>query len=214
MNRLQFITHRTPNYSYTDGARLALEGGCRWIQLRMKDKLKEEIIETGRTLRKMCDNYGATFILDDHVEIVNAVGADGVHLGQMDMPIREARDILGDKKIIGGTANTLEEIRSLYHSGADYIGCGPFRYTTTKANLAPIIGLNGYENLMIYMSEEELDIPVIAIGGIQRQDVVPILQTGVSGIAISSALLQAKDPVETMKLFIKDIVTYEARIKN
>lgn len=208
MKRIQFITHLNAQYSYLEGARYALEGGCRWIQLRMKGEHPDEIIKTGLQLRKLCDQFQATLIIDDHVALVEKIGADGVHLGQTDMPIDQARNILGNNKIIGGTANTLEEIRKLYHLGADYIGCGPFRYTTTKKNLAPILGLEGYENLLIYMSEEEIDLPLIAIGGIRREDISPLMQTGVSGIAISSALLSAPDPKEEMKLFIQDMEPY------
>ena len=92
--RVQFITHFTGKYSYADSARLALAGGCRWIQLRMKDSREEDILETAREVRKMCDEYGAVLIIDDHVELVEKTGADGVHLGKNDMPVDEARKIL------------------------------------------------------------------------------------------------------------------------
>ena len=132
MKSLQFITHYTERYSYLDSARMALEGGCRWIQLRMKDAGKEEILPIATEIRKLCNDCGAIFIIDDHVELVREIRADGVHLGKNDMPIAEARRILGDEYIIGGTANTYEDVKKHWLDGVNYIGCGPFRYTTTK----------------------------------------------------------------------------------
>ena len=124
---LQFITHYTDRYTYFDSARMALEGGCRWIQLRMKDASPEEVEQEALRVQDLCRQYGATFIIDDHVELVEKLHADGVHLGKKDMPIAEARRILGPDFIIGGTANTFEDVRMHYEAGADYIGCGPFR---------------------------------------------------------------------------------------
>jgi len=123
---VQFITHFTASISYSDSARIALEGGCRWVQLRMKDASSEELKATAMQVQELCRQYGATFIIDDHVELVKQIGADGVHLGKLDMPIKEARERLGKDFIIGGTANTFEDIRQHAADGADYIGCGPF----------------------------------------------------------------------------------------
>lgn len=148
MQNLQFITHYTEQYGYADAARLALEGGCRWIQLRMKDASPEEWMRTGAEVEALCRRYGATFILDDHVEWVDVLHADGVHLGKSDMPIDEARRLLGQDRIIGGTANTLEDVMLHAARGADYIGCGPFRFTTTKEKLAPTLGLEGYRRIL------------------------------------------------------------------
>lgn len=141
---MQFITHYTERYSYLDAARMALEGGCRWVQLRMKDTPVETIEPVALEVQALCRQYGATFIIDDHVELARKLHADGVHLGKKDMPIADARRILGAEYIIGGTANTFEDVLQHYKAGADYIGCGPFRYTTTKKNLSPILGLEGY----------------------------------------------------------------------
>ena len=198
-SRLQFITHFTEKYSYTDSAMMALEGGCRWIQLRMKDAEEEEIEKTALQLLPECRKRGAVFIIDDHVELVQRTGADGVHLGKNDMPADEARKILGEDFIIGGTANTFEDICRLAGQGVDYIGCGPFRFTTTKKNLAPVLGLDGYRRLTALMREKGIDLPVVAIGGIGFDDIPQILQTGVSGIALSGSVLRAEDPADEMK---------------
>ena len=122
MKTVQFITHYTEKYSYLDSARMALKGGCRWIQLRMKDAGKEEIVSVAMELRNLCNDCGAIFIIDDHVELVREIGADGVHLGKNDMSVAEARRILGDEYIIGGTANTYEDVKKHWLNGVNYIG--------------------------------------------------------------------------------------------
>lgn len=199
---IQFISHYTEKYSYLDSIRMTLEGGCRWVQLRMKDADDAEFLRIGPEVRKLCDQYHATFIIDDHVHLVDRIGADGVHLGKKDMPIAEARKILGKKKIIGGTANTFEDVLMHYEASADYIGCGPFRFTTTKKNLSPVLGLEGYREIVSKMKIEGISIPVVAIGGITADDIPAILQTGVDGIAISGTVLRADNPVMEMQKLI------------
>lgn len=202
---LQYISHFTPQISYAEGIRMALEGGCRWIQLRMKDAPAEEIIACAEEVLPLCRRHGAKFLLDDHVELVRQLGADGVHLGKNDMPVDEARKILGPDSIIGGTANTIEDIIRLHKQGADYIGCGPFRFTTTKKNLSPILGLDGYKSIVLKMKESGIDLPIVAIGGITVEDIPAVMGTGVSGIALSGAILGAPDPVEMTARIIETI---------
>ncbi len=200
---IQFITHSNNRYGYVDGARLALEGGCRWVQLRMKEATEVEFMAAAAEIGRLCKEHGATFVLDDHVEWVEKTGADGVHLGKNDMPIDEARKILGSDKIIGGTANTFEDVERLYRQGADYIGCGPFRFTTTKKNLSPVLGLEGYQHIVDQMKSHGINLPIVAIGGILESDIKSILATGVSGIAVSGGILNAENPAEEMQRFLK-----------
>lgn len=200
---IQFITHSNNRYGYVDGARLALEGGCRWVQLRMKEATETEFMAAAAEIGRLCKEHGATFVLDDHVEWVEKTGADGVHLGKNDMPIDEARKILGNDKIIGGTANTFEDVERLYRQGANYIGCGPFRFTTTKKNLSPVLGLEGYQHIVDQMKSHGINLPIVAIGGILESDIKSILATGVSGIAVSGGILNAENPVEEMQRFLK-----------
>ena len=200
---IQFITHSNNRYGYVDGARLALEGGCRWVQLRMKEATEAEFMAAAAEIGRLCKEHGATFVLDDHVEWVEKTGADGVHLGKNDMPIDEARKILGSDKIIGGTANTFEDVERLYRQGADYIGCGPFRFTTTKKNLSPVLGLEGYQHIVDQMKSHGINLPIVAIGGIFESDIKSILATGVSGIAVSGGILNAENPAEEMQRFLK-----------
>ena len=198
--QLQFITHHNDRYSYIDSARIALEGGCRWIQLRMKEASEELFEETALAVQSMCREHGATFIIDDNVALAKRIGADGVHLGKNDMPIAEARNILGDDFIIGSTANSFEDIvNTLRTATPDYFGCGPYRYTTTKQNLSPILGVEGYRAIIEQMRCHNIDIPLIAIGGITKADISTLLACGASGIAISGSILNAQDPVTEMQ---------------
>ncbi len=197
--KLQFITHFTERYGYLDGAKMALEGGCRWIQLRMKDASLDEVEAMALPVQTLCRRYGAVFVIDDHVELVKKIGADGVHLGKNDMPVDEARRVLGSDFIIGGTANTFDDIRHLHQAGADYIGCGPFRFTETKKNLSPVLGLDGYRDITRQMRQNGIDLPIVAIGGITLSDIPEILGTGITGIALSGMMLHAPDPVAMME---------------
>lgn len=202
---LQFITHFTERHTYLDSARIALEGGCRWVQLRMKDADEGLFVATAREVRALCDRFGATFIIDDHAELVGATGADGVHLGKNDMPVAEARRMLGPDIVIGGTANTFDDVKALAEAGADYIGCGPFRFTTTKQRLSPVLGLEGYRDIVRRMRESDISLPIVAIGGITFDDIGPIMRTGVTGIALSGSVLRADDPMAEMRRVVEAV---------
>lgn len=200
---LQFISHHNSRYDYIEGIQMALEGGCRWVQLRMKEATEETLLSTAQAAAALCRDHRARLILDDHVELVKAVGADGVHLGRNDMPVDEARQLLGTDYIIGGTANSIEDVRRLHRQGADYIGSGPYRFTTTKQRLAPILGLEGYRHIVEAMRSEGIRLPIVAIGGIARADILPVMQTGVTGVAISGGILEAANPVEETREILR-----------
>ena len=190
LRRLYFITGETAPLEQIEAACVA---GVRLIQLRIKEAGDDEFLQTARVAKKICAAHGCLLIINDRVELAAAVDADGVHVGQEDMPVREARRLLGKGKIVGGTANTLEDIREHYLGGADYIGLGPYRHTTTKKKLRPILGLEGYRRVMRGLEEEGISLPVFAIGGIGVEDVGPLLEAGVYGVAFSGLLLQAGD---------------------
>ena len=210
---IQFITNYHDNISLTEQTEYVLEAGCRWVQLRLKGADDAEIYMVGKALRALCDQYEATLILDDVVRMVPVIGADGVHLGKQDMPVDEARKLLGPDKIIGGTANTFEDVERLAQQGANYIGCGPFRFTTTKKNLSPLLGLEGYAAILEQMRQKQIDLPLIAIGGITVEDVPDLVDLGVSGIAISGAILEAQKPEVMMRKFIR-IENKARKLKN
>ena len=200
---IQFITNYHDDISLTEQTEYVLEAGCRWVQLRLKGADDAEIYMVGKALRQLCDRYEATLILDDVVRMVPVIGADGVHLGKQDMPVDEARKLLGPDKIIGGTANTFEDVKRLAQQGANYIGCGPFRFTTTKKNLSPRQRSAGCAGLAAHGRQQQIDLPLIAIGGITVEDVPDLIDLGVSGIAISGAILEAKKPEIMMRKFIR-----------
>ena len=200
---LQFITQQTERYSHYESAKLALEGGCRWVQLRMKDTPIEEVRKEAIRIKELCLQYEAIFIIDDYVDLVKELQADGVHIGKNDMPIHEARQVLGGEYLIGGTANTFDEIVAHIRAEADYIGCGPYRFTTTKKNLSPILGIEGYTDIVSKMKDAGIRIPIVAIGGITAEDIPSVMQTGVSGIALSGSIVRAENPVEETKRIIE-----------
>ena len=204
--KLQFITHHNDRYSYIDSARIALEGGCRWIQLRMKDADPTLMEETAIIVQNICNTYNATFIIDDNVLLAKKINADGVHLGKNDMPVAEARKILGNQFIIGATVNSFDDI--LHHlQGAtpDYFGCGPFRFTSTKKNLATILGIEGYKLIIKQMHDNNIHIPLVAIGGIGKDDIPQLLANGINGIALSGSILNANNPIKEMQDIINII---------
>ena len=205
LGRLQFISHYTEEVSYLEGCRMALEGGCRWIQLRVKGAPDEEVFPLAIQVQRLCKEHDAVFLIDDRVALVKEIGADGVHLGKNDMPVSEARQLLGEEYIIGGTANTMDDICALIGQGVDYIGCGPFRFTTTKEKLSPLLGAEGYRKLLEAMQEQQFTTPLVAIGGITLEDLPLLRSVGVKGFAVSGAILHAPDPVAATRQWIDTI---------
>jgi thiamine-phosphate diphosphorylase len=207
LNRLYFVTMDSAGAGSMDGVvrgpleqvEAACRAGIRLIQLRMKEASDDEFLQTAREAKKICAACGCLMIINDRVEVAVAADADGVHVGQEDMPVRDARLLLGEGKIVGGTANTLEDIREHYLGGADYIGLGPYRYTTTKKKLSPILGLEGYRRVMRGLEAEGILLPVFAIGGIGVPDVGLLLEAGVYGVAFSGLLVQARDREELVR---------------
>ena len=192
---VQFITHKAAGISLSESAEKALKAGVRWIQFRCKEELPEaELWQMAQQVQQACKEYGALFVIDDRVELAAGLKANGVHLGKHDMPIEQARRRLGKDFLIGGTANTLQDMLHLARQGANYIGLGPFRFTSTKEKLSPLLGLEGYKRLMTQARRQGLGIPVYAIGGINSQDAADLQACGVDGIAVSSALLNAHEP--------------------
>ncbi len=180
-----------------------LRGGGRWVQLRMKGASSEEIVARGREFSTLCRRYGALMLLNDTPELVAEAGADGVHLGKTDMAPAQARTLLGSGAIIGATANTLDDILALDPEAVDYIGLGPYRYTTTKKNLAPVLGLDGYREILSALRERGIELPVTAIGGLLPADVPGLLAAGVDAVAVSGGISTADDPERVTTEFLK-----------
>ncbi|MND36376.1 Thiamine-phosphate synthase [compost metagenome] len=184
----------------------ACRSGIKWIQLRLKNTPFPEWKQVALDIQAVCKKYGATFIVNDHVHLAKEINADGVHLGKEDMPPAEAREILGDAFIIGSTANTIEDIEQLTVALPDYIGLGPYRFTSTKEKLSPILGLNGYQTILKRCEERKIHIPVIAIGGLQPEDLPDLMKTGVWGIAVSGTITHA----ENKEVLIKKLLALSA----
>src|SRR5688572_23978839 len=161
---LQYITQETSSWSHVQLAELACSGGVRWVQLRVKGKTDDVFLQLAQKVKAVCEKYGSRLIINDNVGIAKAVAANGVHLGKEDMHPVKARQLLGENSIIGGTANTIEDILHLSAYGVDYIGLGPFRFTTTKEKLSPILGLEAYVKLVGECQKHNITTPLIAIG--------------------------------------------------
>ena len=179
---LMFITHPSDRYSIAEEVQMALEGGCKWIQLRLKDVTDEEFRQTALEIIPMCKEQEAFLVFDDRVELAMEMGVHGVHLGKDDMNPREARDVMGAEAIIGVTANTADGILPYKTMDVDYVGLGPFRFTTTKAKLSPVLGLEGYREIVKSVREAGVTLPIVAIGGITLEDIPGIMATGVNSL--------------------------------
>lgn len=204
-NKLQYISQGNTADEQLTNIHQALDNGCKWVQIRFKNHFSDDAFTLAAAVKTLCEEYLANFIINDNVYLAQQIAADGVHLGIDDITISEARSILGDTKIIGATANTFEDIQNHIQNGCDYIGLGPFKFTTTKENLSPILGLEGYRAILAKMQENGLTTPVYAIGGITLADVEPILQTGIYGIAVSGLITQATNKKKIIKQLKNDL---------
>lgn len=193
-----------------EAAELACQGGVRWVQLRAKNLPAAEWKQRALEVQAVCRRHGAALIINDNPALALEIGADGVHLGQQDMPPAEARQLLGPQFIIGGTANTFADIEGLVAAGVDYIGLGPFRFTTTKEKLSPILGLAGYAEVLAQCRAAGFTTPIVGIGGITLADVAALLATGLHGVAVSGAIGSAADPAAAARLFGAELITNQA----
>lgn len=200
---LQYITNTDCRASVTEQIKGVLAGGCRWIQIRMKDASDEEISRVVGEVKPLCMEKDAFLILNDRVELAKSLDVGGVHLGKSDMLPSKARMILGPAATIGVTANTLDDTLAVRSLDIDYIGLGPFADTRTKKNLAPILGLEGIRSISAGMLEKEINIAHVAVGGIRKDDVVPLMETGINGIAVSGAIANSNDIKKATEEFLE-----------
>ena len=179
------------HFSHLELAELAIAGGADTIQFREKSGETRQMIRVAEELQALCRRAGVTFVMNDRVDVAVACHADGVHLGQSDFPIPLARKLLGEETVIGGSAGSLEEARQCLSDGADYIGFGPVYPTTSKEDAGPASGL-----VLLKQIVKEIPLPIIAIGGIGKGNAPSVIQTGVHGIAVISAVCCQKNPKE------------------
>ena len=184
-------------------AEKACLGGVDWIQLRLKEMAYHDYRTVAREVQAVCKAYRCTFIINDHVELALELGADGVHIGKEDMHPDAARAVLQENFIIGCTANTLDDILQLSGKPIDYIGLGPYRFTTTKQKLSPLLGLEGYTSIFNRLKELSVQPPpVVAIGGITGPDMVSLSGTGLHGVAISGGISNAAWVTDAAATFV------------
>jgi thiamine-phosphate pyrophosphorylase len=196
ISKLHFITANAAT------AEKACLGGIDWIQLRLKNMPYNDCLAIATEVQAVCRQYKATFIINDNVALALELQADGVHLGKDDMPPADARIILGNEAIIGSTANTFEDIVRLSAKSINYTGLGPYRYTTTKEKLSPILGLEGYNRIFDQLKSANVVFPpVVGIGGVVENDIPNLMSTGLHGIAVSGAIANAVDIADAAKSF-------------
>lgn len=186
----QYISQGRSKPEQLTGIQKVLDQGIKFIQIRWKEAETNQLIQLGLKVRKLCDAYQSLLLINDHWEIQPEINADGVHLGLTDASITQVRESLGSNIILGGTANTFQDVMQRIADKADYIGLGPYRFTSTKTKLSPILGLEGYHEILQQLEEKKIAIPAIyAIGGIEKQDIAPLQGIGIYGIAASTLFL-------------------------
>lgn len=206
ISKFHYLTQDLPDRTHADQVQAACEAGANWIQYRCLSKSDNEMIEEINELAAICDDWGTTFILTDHYHLLHMVDAQGVHLEDMNADFKAIRKEIGDDKTLGGSANSFEDIHRIILSGVvDYVGCGPFSTTLTKPNNHALLGVGGYSEIISTMKKEEVDIPVLAVGGVSLADVDQLLDTGVYGIAVCSAINGAENPKLAVREFYKKL---------
>ncbi len=181
-------------FSHMEITRLAIAGGADTIQYRQKSGTTREMIEIARNMKRLCSEAGVTFIVNDRLDVAIAAEADGVHLGQDDFPIPMARELLGEGRIIGGSAATLDEARKCLSEGADYVGFGPVYPTSSKDDAGPVSGIDILKQVV-----EIIPLPIIAIGGVGAENIPDVMRAGARGIAVISAVCCQDDPEEATR---------------
>lgn len=208
INKLHYISQGANAKEHLENIQKACQHGAELVQLRLKNGSEKKILKAAEEAREITSHYQTRLIINDHYKIAKKVSADGVHLGKTDTCPTIARKELKSWQIIGGTANTLEDCETLIAKEVDYIGLGPFRFTTTKDNLSPILGLNGYTAIVEALNTKT---PIIAIGGITIEDVTEILETGISGIAISGEITRDFNKIKAFHTLLNTGSSQEQR---
>lgn len=206
---LQYITNTESRHTPVEQVKSVIAGGCRWVQIRMKDASDEEIEKVVNEVKPLCIETETFLILNDRVELAKRLDVGGVHLGKTDMLPSKARMILGPAAVIGVTANTIDDIKAVRSLDIDYIGIGPFAQTNTKKNLAPLLGLEGIKDICSEMDRLEINIGHVAVGGIKRDDVVALMETGVNGVAVSGAIANADNMQKETEEFLELLKRFE-----
>lgn len=204
MEKLQYISQGFTIEDQELNIRKALDHGIKWIQVRWKNAPENEFIKLCEISKKLCSDNQTVCIINDHVQIAKEIDADGVHLGLKDTSIEIARHILGTNKIIGGTANTISDVLQRMNEPCDYIGLGPLRFTSTKEQLSPILGFEGYEEIIQNLKGRSLEIPkIFAIGGVVLNDIELLQSIGIYGAAVSGQITNQPSIINEFKTVLQ-----------
>ena len=206
--KIQFISQGTSSEAQLNSIQKALDAGIEWVQLRYKNVPEIEVFRLAEKIKKETDQYNALLTINDYQTIAKAIDANGLHLGLTDGSIEEARNLLGIAKVIGGTANTLEDVFQRISEKCDYIGLGPLRYTSTKEKLSPILGFEGYQSIIEKLPKINQSKPIFAIGGIEEKDLPKLIEIGVYGIAVSGLICNTSQPTHIVKQLNETLYTY------
>tara|TARA_R110000868_G_scaffold4211_1_gene26361 strand:+ start:2125 stop:2769 length:645 start_codon:yes stop_codon:yes gene_type:complete len=206
--KLHYITQGISPIEHLENIQKACTSGIELVQLRLKNISDKKILKLAQEAREITSHFQTRLIINDHYKIAKEVKADGVHLGKTDACPTIARKHLYTWQMIGGTANTLQDCKTLIGKEVDYISLGPFRDTTTKNNLCPVLGVNGYTAIIEAL---HTDTPIIGVGGITIADVTAIVETGISGLAVSGEITHNFDTIRTFNQLLNASSTKEQR---
>ena len=204
--RLHYVSQGATPQEHIRHIKRLVEAGCPWVQLRLKKVTPDQYRAAAAQALSICRTHGALLTINDDPQVAADVGADGVHVGTKDVAPQAARALL-PQGIVGATANTWADVVRAVEGGADYIGLGPYRFTTTKQQLSPVLGLKGYSQMLEKMEAAGWNTPVLAIGGLVLDDVLALRQAGVWGIALSGALTHAADATLVCQAFKAALAT-------
>lgn len=206
--KLHYISQGISPKEHLENIQQACNSGAELVQLRLKNISEKKFLKLAHEAREITSQFQTRLIINDNYKIAKEVKADGVHLGKTDASPPIARKQLYTWQIIGGTANTPQDCESLIEKEVDYISLGPFRFTETKENLPPVLGLNGYTAIIETLKTKT---PILAVGGITTEDVTAILETGISGIAVSGAITRDFNTIEIFNQLLNASSTDEQR---
>ena len=190
---LQFITNSDSQINVVDQIKGAIAGGCRWIQINMKDASDDDIKCVINEVKPLCQESESILILSDKVELVKELELDGVHLDKGAMLPTQAREILGAGPIIGVAANSFSDISQIRYFDIDYISVGPYKHPESSTTDSPIVSTDDYASIMAQIHEQQIELPIVAFGDIETTDIQGLWATGINGIAVSNAIANAND---------------------
>jgi thiamine-phosphate pyrophosphorylase len=201
---LHYISQGHTPKMHLENIQNACSSGAQLVQLRLKNVSEQNVLKAAEEAREITNHFQTDLIINDYYKVAKQVKANGVHLGKNDANPTIVRKALESWQIIGGTANTLQDCSALIKMKVDYIGLGPYKFTTTKENLSPVVGYEGYLSIL---EELRSDIPIIAVGGITIDDVSEIIKAGVYGIAVSGEITKNFNTISQFNKLLKAVET-------